>query len=118
MTQVIVAPLNAAQSREVRVIAEGGKMESRRMYPYPRKYLLFSKAGKEYAAKVPEGTVSTLLEMQLITPVQLDTSGDRILYHTTTRGVRALQKQSALTEPDHSQLDLLEPTDTPKEAVA
>lgn len=83
-------------------------MESRRTYPYPRKFLLFSKTGKEYAAKVPEGTVSALLEMRLVRPVQLDAHGDRIIYYATTQGVRAVQKLTALPDPDASQLDLLD----------
>lgn len=103
----LVTPLNAAQSRVLTVIAAGGKMESRRTYPYPRKFLLFSKDGHEYAAKVPEGTVATLLEMQLVQAVQLDATGDRIAYYATTLGVRAVQKHSALPAADDSQLDLL-----------
>lgn len=92
-------------------------MESRRIYPYPRKFLLFSKDGHEYAAKVPEGTVATLLEMQLVQAVQLDTPGDRIAYFATTPGVRAVQKHSALPPVDDSQLDLLSDPQN-QEAVA
>lgn len=82
-------------------------MESHRTYPFPRIFDLFRKDGYKYAARVPEGTVATLVEMRLIRPVQLDTAGDRIVYYTTTLGVRAVQKQSALPDPDTTQLDLL-----------
>lgn len=82
-------------------------MESERTYPYPRHFWLFRKDGYKYAARVPEGTVAALIELRLVHPVQLDTTGDRIVYNTTTLGVRAVQKQTALPEPDDSQLDLL-----------
>lgn len=118
MTKPPVVPLNAAQSHVLRVVADGGKMESRRTYPYPRKFLLFSKTGKEYASKVPEGTVASLLELRTIRAVQLDTTGDKILYHITTLGVRAVQHLSALPPEDHSQMDLLEtePADAKRSA--
>lgn len=107
MAELIVVPLNAAQSRVLRVVAEGGKMESRRTYPYARRYLLFSKKGHEYAAKVPENTVASLLELKLVRPVQLDAMGDKIIYYTTTLGVRALKTHSALAPPDTSQIEML-----------
>lgn len=83
-------------------------MEAQRLYPFPRKFKLVSKDGYEYAAYVPEGTVSALVELELVRPVQLDTAGDRIDYFITTKGVRAVQRKTALANPDDSQLVLLD----------
>jgi uncharacterized protein YjhX (UPF0386 family) len=117
MKALVVAPLNAAQSRVLRVIADGGRMEALRTYPFPRKFKLFSKEGHEYSAGVPEGTVSVLVEMQLVRPVQLDTQGDRIDYFVTTKGVRAVQRKAAADDLD-SQLVLLDERPPQQEAVA
>lgn len=105
--KLIVTPLNSGQSRVLAVVAGGGKLEARRCYPFPRKYWLINNAGKKYAARVPEGTVAALVELQLIRPVQLDEKSDAIDYYTTTRGVAAVKKRTALPTPDETQLDLI-----------
>lgn len=105
--KAIVTPLNPGQSRVLAIVAGGGKLEARRCYPFPRKYWLINSKGYKYAARVPEGTVAQLVELQLIRPVQLDEKSDEIDYYTTTRGVAAVKKGTALPAPEETQLDLI-----------
>lgn len=93
-------------------MAEGGRIDGNRLYPFEFIYRLFRKDGHRYANPITPECVSALLRYRLIEPVSqppkgLDHTSDSMRYRITDLGRKAAENQGTHSYDD-GQLDLLE----------